>query len=117
MNLQTTTAVRALLSLLCQPLLDAVSAAQLRAGGTEYSVLDLSVADEALEDLLDVLVRARLLLLSRMAPMAMGGADIGVDILLNDAPCVGALNSTDVGKSLVRSGLVDARHCLVGQID
>lgn len=102
--------------MLCQPLLDTVSAAKLRAGGTEYSVLDLSVADEAFEDLLDVLVCARLLLLSWMAPMAMGRTNVGVDILLDDASSVGALNGTDIGESLIRPGLIDTGHCLIGQV-
>jgi hypothetical protein len=54
--LKLAAAMRALLSLFSEPLLDAVAAAELGAGGAEDCVLDLPVTDETLEDFLNVLV-------------------------------------------------------------
>ena len=55
-DLQLAAAMGTLLPLLCQPLFDALTAAELRAGGAEDSVLDFTVTYEALEDFFNVLV-------------------------------------------------------------
>lgn len=61
-----TSAMRALLALLGQPLFDAVSACKFGAARTQHGILDLAVADEALEYLLDVLVRIVLRLFAHL---------------------------------------------------
>lgn len=93
-NLEVASAVGTLLPLLSQPLSDAVPAAKLGAGGTEHCVLDLSVADKTLEDLLNVGIGTTTL-------FALLSSPIGVDVLLDNSPCICALNRANVCKSLV----------------
>jgi hypothetical protein len=90
-HLEVAAAVRTLLSLLGEPFPDAVTTAELGARRTEDGVLDLAVADETLEDLLDVLVGIGLILFT---------AAVGINVLLNYATSVRTLNGANVSESL-----------------
>lgn len=59
--------MRTLLPLLSQPLLDAISTAQLRAARTQDSILDLAITNETFEYLLNILVSIGLGLLSHLS--------------------------------------------------
>lgn len=66
-DLQMASAMRALLPLLCQPLPDAISAAEFGARWAQDRVLNLTEANEALENLLNVLVCVVLCLLAHVS--------------------------------------------------
>ena len=59
--------MRTLLPLFDQPLLDAISATKFRAIRTQNSILNFPKANEALEDLIDVLIHVLLILFAVVA--------------------------------------------------
>jgi hypothetical protein len=91
-HLELAAAVGALLPLLCQPLLDAVPAAELRAGGAQDCILDFTVTDETLEDFVNILVCGDLGFFTM--------ATVGSEVLLNYAASVCTLDGANISKSL-----------------
>ena len=87
-NLERTSAVRALLSLLNQPLSNTISATQLAAARTNYSILNFAEADEALKQLFNVLIGIALLLFSIVpvgdsGVVALNGANVGDSVSIS----------------------------------
>ena len=97
----------ALLPLFDQPFLDAISAAKLRAIGTQDSILNFPKANEALEDLIDLGVHSLLVFFAVVAAawhiLSWSAHDV---VLLGKPPCVDALDGADIAKSIALRGAI-----------